>query len=59
MARRRRHIGKWKSKAQQRWAFAVERRGKLRKGTAHKHAVRNPAYKRLPARIGRRRSRRR
>lgn len=38
------------SKRQQRWFFAAERRGELKKGTAKRHARSGKAYKRLPSR---------
>lgn len=49
---------KAKSKRQQRWFFAAERRGQLKKGTARRHARRGKAYKRLPTRVKRRRRKR-
>lgn len=40
-----------KSKAQQRWAFAAERKGELAPGTAKRWAKSGKEYKSLPARI--------
>ena len=45
------------SKAQQqRWFFYAERTGKLKKGTAKRHARKGKAYKRLPNRKGKARA---
>lgn len=46
---------KAKSRAQQRWFFAAERRGQLKKGTAKRHARKGKAYKKLPNRVKRKR----
>jgi hypothetical protein len=43
------------SKAQQRWFFAAERRGQLKKGTAKRHARKGKAFKKLPGRKRRKR----
>jgi hypothetical protein len=49
---------KAKSKKQQRWFFAAERRGQLKKGTARRHARKGKAYKRLPTRVKKKGSKR-
>ena len=48
----------FKSKAQMRWMFAAEKRGKVKKGTAKKWAEHTPNLKRLPTRIGKAMSKR-
>jgi hypothetical protein len=40
-----------KSKAQQKWMFAAEARGELKKGTAARWAKHTPNIKRLPKRV--------
>jgi len=40
------------SKAQQRFFFAAEKRGQVKPGTAKRHARSGKAYKKLPARKG-------
>ncbi len=42
----------FKSKAQQRWMFAAEKRGELSQGTAERWAEHTPNMKRLPNRLG-------
>jgi len=42
----------FKSRAQQRYMFAAEERGEIKKGTAEKWAKETPNIKKLPARVG-------
>jgi hypothetical protein len=44
------------SKKQQRWFFAAEARGQLKKGTAKRHARKGKAYKKLPMRVKKRKT---
>ncbi len=48
---------KAKSKSQQRLFFALERRGKIKRGEARKRAKRGKAFAALPERKGRKRKR--
>lgn len=41
----------FKSKAQQRYMFAAEKRGDIPAGTAEKFAAHTPSIKRLPERV--------
>ena len=46
----------FRSKAQQRLMFAKESRGELKRGTARKWAHETPNMRRLPERVGKRKS---
>ena len=42
----------FKSRAQQKWMFAAEARGEVKKGTAERWAKHTSSIKSLPARVG-------
>jgi hypothetical protein len=50
-------VPKARSKKQQAWYYAAERRGQLPKGTAKRHARSGSAYKKLPNRVRKRKRR--